>query len=359
MNASILFFRTEIGKLSMDQSVTPRYQERYRQAELRLIAENAKQGQSLCFVGIAGTGKSNITNFLHSDPYGYKAQYFGEQGARLLFPIIDGNTWDQTPLGLWRLMAAALSDVSRGLAQPEADAKLIQFSEEQRVFSQLKTHVDWLCQKLDHGVIFVLDDFDKVISVGPLAMLEQLNALRSGGNRGKLSYLIFTKKLPHVLGRAHPLRGASKFYDLFSHHIYALGLYNHEDARQMLVHLNELAGKPLTLKELAQIEALAGGHARLLRLIFEVWRAERPAEDDLVDVLARHPDILDECRRILQGLHEDEQAVVVRLVQGHPQAEDQPVIDHLVRRGLLSNGQEQSWFSPLFAEFLRTYGEQR
>lgn len=338
----------------MDQPVTPRYQATYRQAELRLIAENAKQGQSLCFVGVAGTGKSNITNFLHSDPYGYKAQYLGEQSPHFLFPLVDGNTWDQTPLGLWRLMVAALSEVTRALDQPEADAKLIQFSEEQKVFSQLKTQVDWLCQKLDHWVIFVLDDFDQVIRVGPLAMLEQLNALRSGGNRGKLSYLLFTKKLPHVLGRAHPLRGTSKFYDLFSHHIYALGLYNHEDARQMLVHLNELASKPLSLKELAQIEALAGGHARLLRLAFEVWRAERPDDENLATVLARHSDIRDECRRIFQGLHEDEQAVILRLAQGHQTEEDQPVLDHLVRRGLLGNGTEAEWFSPLFAAFLQT-----
>lgn len=337
----------------MDQPATPRYQATYRQAELRLIAENAKQGQSLCFVGVAGTGKSNITNFLHSDPLGYKAQYFGEQSSHFLFPLVDGNTWDQTPLGLWRLMVTALNEVTLPLDQPESDGKLIQFSEEQKVFSQLKTQVDWLCQKLDYWVIFVLDDFDQVIRVGPLAMLEQLNALRSGGNRGKLSYLIFTKKLPHVLGRAHSLRGTSKFYDLFSHHIYALGLYNHEDARQMLVHLNELASKPLSLKELAQIEALAGGHARLLRMAFEVWRAERPEGETIAATLARHNDIRDECRRIFQGLHEDEQAAILRLAQGHQTEADQPVLDHLERRGLVSNGAEPVWFSPLFAEFLQ------
>jgi hypothetical protein len=231
---------------------------------------------------------------------------------------------------------------------------LIQFTEEQRTFSELKSHVDWFCQKLDFWVIFVLDDVDKVLSVGPLPMLEQLNALRSGGNRGKLSYLLFTKKLPHILGRAHPLKGVSKFYDLFSNHIYALGLYNHEDARQMLVHLNELAGKPLTTRELAQLEALAGGHARLLRLVFELWRTARPAEEDLLATLAQQSDIRDECRRILQGLHEDEQAVVLRLTHGQQQEEDQPAIDHLVRRGLLSDSETLVWFSPLFAEFLRT-----
>lgn len=343
----------------MDQSVTPRYQVTYRQAELRLIAHHVKQGQSLCFVGIAGTGKSNITNFLHGDPYGYKAHYFGEQSRRFLFPVVDGNTWDQTPLGLWRLMRAAINDVSHHLKQPAADSKLIQFSEEQRAFSELKTQVDWLCQQQDHWVVFVLDDFDKVITIGPLAMLEQLNALRSSGNRGKLSYLLFTKKLPHVLGRAHPLKGTSKFYDLFSSHIYALGLYTHDDARQMLVHLNELAGKPLAMRELAQLESLTGGHARLLWLSFEVWRAQRPGESDPVAYLSSQPDIRDECRRIVQGLHEEEKAVVLRLALGQQRDADQSILTHLVRRGLVSEGADPTWFSPLFAEFIRNFAAQQ
>ncbi|MCE7983001.1 MAG: hypothetical protein DYG89_17590 [Caldilinea sp. CFX5] len=338
----------------MEQSVSPRYQLTYRQAEIQLIADCAKQGQSLCLMGVAGVGKSNITNFLQSDPYGYKAHYFGEQADHFLFPLVDGNTWDQTPAGLWRLMLAALVGVTRDREQPSSDSKLIQFTEEQRAFSELKSHVDWFCQKVGDWVIFVLDDVDKLLSVGPLNMLEQLNALRSSGNRGKLSYLLFTKKLPHVLGRSHPLQGVSKFYDLFSSHVYALGLYNHEDARQMLVHLNELAGKPLTTRELTQIETLAGGHARLLRLIFELWRSNRPGEDDLVATLAQQNDIRDECRRIFQGLHEEEQAVTLRLAHGQQQEEDQPIIDHLVRRGLLTDGEAGVWFSPLFAEFLRT-----
>jgi len=337
----------------MTLEISPRYQLTYRQAELRLIAENAKQGQSLCFMGIAGIGKSNITNVLHSDPYGYKAHYFGTEGGRFLFPVVDGNTWDQTPIGLWKLMLAALTDVAKHLDQPEADDKLIQLSEEQKAFSQLKGQVDWFCQKRDQSVMVILDDFDKVLTVGPLAMLEQLNALRSGGNRGKLSYLLFTKKLPHVLGRAHPLKGTSKFYDLFSNHIYALGLYNHEDARQMLLHLNELAGKPLSTRELALIQSFTGGHARLIRLVFELWRAQRPDEKEPIADLAAQGDVRDECQRILNGLHDEEQGVVLRLTQGTQKVEDQPVIDHLVRRGLLYEGNDSRWFSPLFAEFLQ------
>ena len=339
----------------MTTEISPRYQPTYRQTEIKVICDCARQGQSLCLLGVAGTGKSNITNFLRVDPYGYKAHYLGDQSTRFHFPVVDGNTWDETPQGLWKLMLVALNEATRQLDQPEPDAKLIQFSEEQKAFSDLKTHVDWFCQKLDQQVMFILDDFDKVLEVGPLAMLEQLNALRSSGNRNKLSYLLFTKKLPHILGRAHPLKGTAKFYDLISTHIYALSLYNHDDARQMLVHLNELAGKSLTTRELAVLESLAGGHARLLRLIFELWRDDAPETADFVSFFAAKNDIHDECQRILRGLHQDEQAVALRVARDQQTADDQDVIDHLMRRGLLVNSGKLEWFSPVFAAFLRSY----
>ncbi len=334
---------------------SPRYQPTYRQAELRLIVDHAKQGQSLCFVGIAGTGKSNITNFLHTDPYGYKPHYFGEQSNHFRFPVVDGNIWNQTPTGLWQIMQAALGNVMGDIAPPELDSKLIQLSEEQKAFSELKRHVDWLCQKREQQVIFMLDDFDQVLTIGPLAMLEQLNALRSGGNRGKLSYLLFTKQLPHILGRAHPLKGSSKFYDLFSGQIYALALYNHEDARQMLVHLNERAGKPLTTRELALIESLAGGHARLLKVIFELWRQETMETADFVTFFLGKSDVREECQRILRSLHPAEQETAQRVAHEEQTAADQDIIDHLMRRGLLVNPGQLAWFSPIFAAFLRTY----
>lgn len=339
----------------MTDSSYNRYSYRYRAAEIRLIFDCIKQGQSLCFVGIAGTGKSNIPNFLNTFAKNVESSSSSEEDIHAIFPVVDGNTWDQTPIGLWQIMLAALGDVTSHLPPPEPDGKIIHFSEEQKAFSELKSHVDWFCQKLEQQLIFVLDDFDQVLAIGPLAMLEQLNALRSSGNRGKLSYLLFTKKLPHVLGRNHPLKGTAKFYDLFSSHIYALGLYNHEDARQMLVHLNELAGKSLTTRELTLIESLAGGHARLLKVIFELWRNEVPETADFVTAFAGKSDVRDECQRILRSLHQAEQETALRVAREQQTAADQDIIDHLMRRGLLVNSGKLEWFSPLFAAFLRTY----
>lgn len=333
---------------------TPRYTATYRRDEITLICQAAREGDSVCLVGIAGTGKSNITNFLHVDPYAYKVNYLDRETGSIHFPVVDGNTWDGTPEGLWTQMATALAETTAHLQSPTPDPKIAFISADQRAFSELKQRLKALCQQQAQKVMFILDDFDDVIRRGPLDLLEQLNALRSDGNRDQLSYLLFTKRLPHILGQAHPLRGKSKFYDLFSQHIYALGPYTPEDEHQMLLHLNEGAGKPLRQQELATIKSLAGGHARLLKILFDSWRAEPPTSQEYLKYFLQKSDINEECNRIFIGLHPDEQDVLQRLVNGNITVDDDAFIDHLIRRGMLHKNELISWFSPLFRAYVES-----
>ena len=159
-----------------------------------------------------------------------------------------------------KMMINALNQATRSLPPPPEENKVIPFSEDERAFSTLQGKLRWICQKLGHQVMFVLDDFDQVLEIGPLNMLEQLNVLRSDGNRGFLSYLVITKRLPHILGQNHPLANNSKFYDLFRHHIYALEPYAKGDAMRMLEHLNQIADNKLADSDLEQIYQFAGGH---------------------------------------------------------------------------------------------------
>ena len=183
-------------------------------------------------------------------------------------------------------------------------------------------------------------------------MIERLNGFRSEGNRGHLSYLIFTKRLPHILGESYDMEHKSKFYDLFRQNIYALEPYTSEDARQMLVHLNEVAGKPLNTRDLTQIHALAGGHARLLKIVFDTWFKEPPSGADPVAYFATKPDVQHECQRILANLHRQEQDVALLEARADDTAGYRDTVAHLVCRGLLS--ESGAWFSPLFAQFLST-----
>ncbi len=330
-----------------------RYQTTFRKDEIDLIIRFALRGESLGFVGIAGVGKSNVVNFLRDIQQ--NAPRVQQDVARLHFPIVDATQWQGSPNSLWRLMLDALRQATAELGSPPGVDKIIPISEDERSFKTLQQHLQWVCQDLKHQVMFVLDDFDAVLTTGPLAMVERLNGLRSEGRRGYLSYLLFTKRLPHILGREYNLEQQSKFYDLFRTNIYALEPYNRADARRMLKHLDEVAGGVLTDSQLDQIYyQLAGGHARLLRLVFNIWINEG-AVGGKTTYFAGKPDIQQECRRILLNLHRHEQEVALRLARGEQTAKDQPVIDHLARRGLLVKLDPPTWFSPLMAQFLAAY----
>ncbi len=328
---------------------TDRYRPTYRADELRLIAQQAQRGESLCFVGIAGAGKSNLVNSVRDEAR--MATYLGTAASQVHFAVVDANTWQKTPLSLWTLMATSLEALTSQWPAPATEGAAIPFAEEERALLRLRNRLRVVCQEQKRQVVFVLDDFDPAFKLGPLAMLEQLNTLRSEGNRNRLSYLIFTKLLPHVLGRQHQLETTSKFYDLFKHQIYALEPYAASDARQMLTFLNEGAGRPLAQKDLAAIHGLAGGHSRLLKLLFDLYSQEGGPTGNPEAYFAGKADVQQECERILAGLHEAERQAAIQVAKGG--AADPDIVDHLARRGLIVNLNPPTWFSPVMLYYLR------
>ena len=328
---------------------TTRYLSTYRHKEIRLIAQLAQRGQSLAFVGLAGTGKSNLVSFLRDGTH--LTPYLGNDTARVHFASIDGNTWQQTPDHLWQLMLEGM-DKSQSLATGNTHSGPAPAGPKDAL-PRLKERIKSVCQESGCQLVFILDDFDGVLRIGPLPMLEQLNVLRSDGNRDRLSYLLFTKKLPHVLGRAHRLEDNSKFYDLFRHHIFALEPYDNEDAVHMLDYLNKTAGKPIGRRYYGEILTLAGGHARLLSVIVGIWAQSREPSGDRVAYFGAQPEVQQECRRLWQGLHQHEQEVAVLAAKGQQTAHHADVMDHLLRRGVLKSIAPIEWFSPLFPWVLR------
>lgn len=337
----------------MSSAIVPRYQTSYREDEVRLIISFARRGDSLGFMGIAGIGKSNLVNFLRNIQ---EIPQLQPEAQNLYFPVVDATYWQRTPSHLWKMMLEALAQATKHLPLQQAEEKkIISIDEEERYLNALQSRLRRVCQELGHKVMFVLDDFDIVFETGPLPMLERLNGLRSEGNRGFLSYVVLTKLLPHVMGREYDLANKSKFYDLFCHHIYALEPYTPEDARQMLVHLNENAGRPFRSMELSQLRQLAGGHGQLLKIVFNLCLQEGLPGSDAITHFAASPDVRQECRRILLHLHPEEQAVALKLARGQSNTEDNPLVDHLHRRGLLLATEPVTWFSPLWEQFLKDH----
>ncbi len=330
-----------------------RYLPTYRERELALCCDYARQGKSLCFVGVAGSGKSNIVKALTQDR-AIKARYLGGEVDAVHFAAIDANTWQGAPQHLWEMVLSALIDAIATLPQPIFDAKIIYLSEDEKMRRRVQQTIDHICQRLDQRLMIILDDFDNVLAQGPLPMLEQFNLFRSAGNRERLSYLVFTKRLPHVLGRRFEFETRCKFYDLFRNDIFALEPYTRADASQMVHHLNRQQAEPLPNGVLGTILWLGGGHARLLRVIFDSWVKQAPPSSNQIDYFVAQADVQKECRRVLLGLHPQEQEVALRLARGQSRGDDDDTLDHLWRRGLLLDIAQGRWFSPLWAEYLRS-----
>lgn len=334
---------------SSSSSPTSRYRDTYRADELRLIASLVLRGESLGFVGIAGIGKSNLVNSVR-DPK-RMAAYLGAAAGSVHFACVDATTWQKTPLSLWTLMATSLEAVTPQWSFAAADSAPIPFAEEERALQRLRNRLRVVCQEKQQQVVFVLDDFDAAFEAGPLVMLEQLNSLRSDGHRGRLSYLVFSKRLPQVLGRHHNLETGCKFYDLLCQHIYALEPYTASDAHQMLTYLNDKAKRPLVHKDLAVIGGLSGGHSGLLKILFNLWSQEGCPATERDAYFAGKADVQKECERVLAGLHEAERQTAVQVAQNRPA--DPALVDHLARRGLVVNASPPTWFSPVMAHYLR------
>jgi hypothetical protein len=335
-----------------DEEIAGRYAPTYREAELSLICDMVQRGQSLAFVGVSGVGKSNLVNFLHEG--GAVAAGLFRPGENVRFATVACNRWNHTPAGLWELLLQSLG----GLAGfPEAPADPVPaLNDATGTLRRLQAWIQLACRDQSDRLVLILDHFDRVLELGPLAMLEDMAMLRNDGARERLSYVIFTNRLPHALGRSHNLESQSKFYDLFRRHIYALEPHQPRDALALLAHLNTHAEPQLSHRELQAVYGLAGGHARLLKVIFSLW-AERKAAGLALpsdpEELQLFPEVSDTCGRILSSLHKQEQVALLRAALDGLQAEDLPTADHLTRRGILKSVRPPVLFSPVVASYLR------
>lgn len=333
-----------------------RYPPDYRRDELHLVYQLAQQGKSVAFAGLAGVGKSNLFRYLRDGLQ--STRYLGSAANSLLFIPVDGNRWGGQPMDLWMLMGGGLLQATRAITEPVDPASIPFLSEEQQFFDWLKAQLRLVCADHGYQVAFLLDNFDGVLNTGPLAMIDGLSEIRASGDAGsvgRVSYVMFTQRLPHLLIARHCRDQQSSFAKLIRTHTYALGPYHETDARQMLEYLNQKAGARLKARQMVQLLALAGGHAGLISAIFDNWPTQDEPGPDAVSYFAQVPDVQAECRRVLQSLHPWEQQAAIALAQGTNPAPRWDVVQHLAVRGILTGTDPIEWFSPLLQRFLREH----
>lgn len=317
-----------------------RHSKAYRSEEITLITECARQGQSCAFVGIAGVGKSNITvNLRHDHTILVCADLDAPLQIRYL--NIDCNDWDGTLAGWWRLLHENIQSEWEGIsAGPQDEDYII-------IRKTLKN----ICRQPNGRAVIILDDCDRVLDQAPPALTNKLRTLRDD-NRDRLSYLLFTKRLPQRLGPPDHRLCDGMFFQLFHNHIFTLRPYNERDAMHMLAFLNARASISLGTSTLRTLYHLSGGYAALIRTMFETYETQPPPNPDLLTHFSNQTDVQNVLRRLLSYLHRHEQYVLYRLAHKQAlQVDDAPALELLRKRGVLQDDAKP--FSPILTQYLR------
>lgn len=264
----------------------------YRAQEVRAVESAAQAGECVSFVGLSGSGKSNLMGFLE-----YHLNQPAQAG-RARFHLVDCNRLSKpSPEALFTLLSEALSTDPPGLAPGAAAAWA--------AMDRAVTH----CLKSVPVVCLLLDRFDAL--GGPGSSPSELEAMYSGlralrdAHKYALSLVTATRR---------PLDPHSELAELFFAHTTWLGPLSPADAHWTASFYASRQGLKWDAATLEQILALSWGYPSFVRAICEAHASGAALE---LPVLQAHPAVQ---RRVQEFLADLPTAEMLRLsgLEGHP-----------------------------------------
>jgi hypothetical protein len=202
----------------------------------------------------------------------------------------------------------------------------------------------------------LLDEFDEAYKNLPRETFAQLRAIRDA-NKRSVSYAVFLRNLPERLRAA---RDNESFYELMSRNMLGLGPYSKADTLQILQDLEARRGYTLTPADRDRFYEASGGHIGLIQaflgmVIEDPKAAEKIGIPGWIDLLGSYHASLEECRKICEGLDQDELDALLAFAKGNQLQTSDPTVRLLFTKGLLQQkDQGTSFFSPVFERYIRT-----
>jgi DNA-binding winged helix-turn-helix (wHTH) protein len=329
----------------------------YRQAVVAPLFARIRARDSCAIIGASSMGKSRLVHFImRSDVQAYM---LGEQPAAPRLVLADCNRLaNVSEWGLYELLLTALIEACG--SWPDAAALRAQLNALRhkvitsrsallaRRHSELAVHM--VCQEQGQPICLLLDEFDEAYRTLPALALANLRALRDA-NKYQLCYVVLLREHPAQLRDPNTCEG---LYELFSRSIFGLGPYAAEDARRIVEQIEARTGHTLSQARHAQLIQLSGGHPGLILALFDAMLVQSSdTGDDWLGCGLKQPTIREECRKLWDGLAEDEQLALLHVVHGV--TVDGARNDILLLKGLLRQGDDPTaLFSPLFTQFVLT-----
>lgn len=332
----------------------------FRQELLQRLAPALRAGECCSLIGTSGAGKSNLARFVKR--VDVRRRYWDQQPV--LIVLVDSHSLvfgEQPPeyvvaeLMMHRLImelesltltaeisAWASNLYERVVAQPSPQLAL-------RYLERLCAR---LCDEQQVQIVFVFDQFEDLWQTIGARFFLNLRNLRDQF-KYQLVYLVMTRTRLQRLRT--DLVAVEAFWELFSTHVFGLGMYSAEDASHMLERLAQRRSVALDAAVRDACLTLSGRHPSLLRAVF--WQlcddASRARNSDRLALLDAPP-VAEECQKIWSDLLEDEQRIVREVAAGQVPQDPQGLLGELRLKEIVV-GEPLALFSPLFSAFVQQH----
>jgi DNA-binding winged helix-turn-helix (wHTH) protein len=332
----------------------------YRSDLLRCVMPPLRAGECCSLVGVSGVGKSNLVRFLRCPDV--QEHYWGANRTWVVVIDTHGLVFGEWPseyvvaeLMIHRLIMEAEShELSREFISELDDlyTRLIGQPSAHLALRYLERICRRLCEALEIQLVFIFDQFEDLWKALEPRFFLNLRNLRDQF-KYRVVYLVITReRLQRIRQHAfNDLRAVEAFWELFTSHIYGLGMYSEADANMMLDRIASRQG--ISIEERLRQAALeaSGRHAGLLRAIFWAQHNDSSLIDDRANLLQVQA-VAEECTKIWDDLTTDEQHYIQIIAADLPLRQPENIVLADMQLKEIITGEPPTLFSPLFKTYV-------
>lgn len=335
----------------------------YRDEILSRLFQHIQSADSFYMIGAASMGKTRLLDFLMKA--GVQSHYLREQAEQHWLIRVDLNrmpandpTWAFYELLISSIMLdlhnhATIENLAVEIAKIDSD--IIQHRDPLLALRLFELVVNKLCQVYEKKLCFLLDEFDEAYQNLPREIFLQLRAVRDA-NKNRISFALFLRNLPEHLRTP---KVNESFYELLSRNLIGIGPYDRDDALEMIQQLETRKQHLLSPEKREKIFQASGGHPGLILALLTVL-IEKPElfqkldAPDWPQVFIQEPAVFEECRKIWDGLSEEERHRFLTIRTGDDKKGSLPVETVLLAKGLLRiDGNRLLFFNDLFKQYVQ------
>jgi hypothetical protein len=345
--------------------IGPQHTLEYRQEVLIPFFHYIQSTDSFYVIGAASMGKTRLLDHLMKPEI--QKHYLGEKASQHWLIRVDMNRMpanDPTWAFYELLMSSILLDLHNhentdhlAVEVAKYDADIIQKRDSLLALRYFELIVNKLCQVYNLKLCFLLDEFDETYKTLPKEIFLQLRATRDA-NKNRISFALFLRNLPDRLRSPHD---NESFFELLSRNPIGLGPYKRSDALPVIQQLEARKQHSINAQQRERIFQASGGHPGLIQALFSILieRAQvfqKLETPDWVKSLLQESAVEEECRKVWEGLSEEEQQGLQAFLAGDFKKISLPVEKLIFSKGLIrTDGSEVHCFSPFFERYIQDH----